>query len=169
MDVLEDEGYINTDTRTDLLLNTLTLIAAAEMADDVTMDNLIDDEIGLIAIGEPETVPAGKYASQTFDSMGITADLEGKIVFAKDVRAVLNYVESGDADCGFVYRTDAMMLDAECGVIIGDVSEKLHDPVVYPAAILAEAPQADAAADFYTFMQSDFAKEIYGKYGFTVK
>lgn len=100
------------------------------MADDVTMDNLIDDEIGIIAIGEPETVPAGKYASQTFDSMGITADLEGKIVFAKDVRAVLNYVESGAADCGFVYRTDAMMLDAEFGVIIGDVSEKLHDPVV---------------------------------------
>ena len=169
MDVLEDEGYINTDTRKDLLINTLTLIATVEKADVVTMDNLTSDEIGMIAIGEPETVPAGKYATQTFESMGIAADLEGRLVYAKDVRAVLNYVESGDADCGFVYRTDAMLLDEEAGVIIGDVAEGLHDPVVYPAAILKDASAADAAADFFEFMQSDFAKEVFVKYGFTVK
>ena len=169
MDVLEDEGYINTDTRKDLLLNTLTLIATVEKADVVTMGNLTSDEIGIIAIGEPETVPAGKYASQVFESMGITENLDGKIVYAKDVRAVLNYVESGDADCGFVYRTDAMLLNEESGVIIGDVAEGLHDTVVYPAAILKDAPQAGAAADFYEFMQSDFAKDVFVKYGFTVK
>ena len=169
MDVLEEDGYINTEKRKDLLTNTLTLIAAIEKADVVTMDSLTSGEIGVIAVGEPETVPAGKYATQAFESMGITADLEGKLVYAKDVRAVLNYVESGDADCGFVYRTDAMLLDEDCGVIVGDVAEGLHDPVVYPAAILADAPQADAAADFYEFMQSDFAKEVYTKCGFTVK
>ena len=169
MDVLEDEGYINTDTRKDLLINTLTLIATVEKADVVTMDNLTADEIGIIAIGEPETVPAGKYAVQTFESMGIIGELEGRLVYAKDVRAVLNYVESGDADCGFVYRTDAMLLNEEYGVIIGDVAEGLHDSVVYPAAILKEAPASDAAADFFEFLQSDFAKEVFVKYGFAVK
>ena len=169
MDTLETEGYIDTETRQDLLTNTLTLIATTEKADVVTMDNLTSDEIGTIAVGEPETVPAGKYASQVFDNMGITSDLDGKLVYAKDVRAVLNYVESGDADCGFVYRTDAMLLDEEAGVIIGDVKDGLHDPIVYPAAILLDAPQADYAADFYEFLQSDFAKEVFEKYGFTVK
>lgn len=169
MDQLEEEGYIDTETRQDLLVNTLTLIATKEKADVVTMDNLTSDEIGTIAVGEPETVPAGKYASQVFDNKGIASALEGKLVYAKDVRAVLNYVESGDADCGFVYRTDALLLDEDAGVIIGDVDSDLHDAIVYPAAILTDAPQADGAADFYEFLQSDFAKEVFEKYGFTIK
>ena len=169
MDQLEEGGYLNADTRKDLLINTLTLIATAETADAVTMDTLTSDAVGTIAIGEPETVPAGKYASQVFENMGITADLEGKVVYAKDVRAVLSYVESGDADCGFVYRTDAMLLNEEAGVIIGDVDTALHDAIVYPAAILADAPEEDAAADFFEFVQSDFAKDVFTKYGFTVK
>ncbi len=168
MDQLEDEGYIDTDTRADILRNTLTLIATAEKADVVTMDTLTSADVGTIAIGEPETVPAGQYASQVFDNMGITDQLTDKIVYAKDVRAVLNYVETGDADCGFVYRTDAMLLDEESGSIIGDVDQSLYDEVVYPAAILNEAPQADYAADFYDFIQSDFAREVFEKYGFTV-
>lgn len=168
MDQLEEGDYIDTDTRQDLLLNTLTLIATAEKADVVTMDNLTSDEIGTIAVGEPETVPAGKYASQVFENMGITDDIADKIVYAKDVRAVLNYVETGDADCGFVYRTDALLLDEGSGSIIGDVDSDLHDAIVYPAAILKEAPQADFAADFYEFIQGDFAKEVFEKYGFTV-
>lgn len=169
MDQLESEGYIDTATRQDLLINTLTLIATAEAADVVSMDTLTSDAVGTIAIGEPETVPAGKYASQVFENMGITADVEGKVVYAKDVRAVLSYVESGNADCGFVYRTDALLLDEETGTIIGDVDTALHDAIVYPAAILAEAPEADEAADFYEFVQSDYAKDVFTKYGFTVK
>ena len=165
MDQLEEGDYIDTETRTDILRNTLTLIATAEKADVVTMDSLTTDAVGTIAIGEPETVPAGQYASQVFENMGITDQLT---VYAKDVRAVLNYVETGDADCGFVYRTDAMLLDEESGSIIGDVDQSLYDEVVYPAAIMKDAPQADYAADFFEFMQSDFAREVFEKYGFTV-
>lgn len=169
MDQLEEGGYIDTDTRKDILANTLTLIATAEKADVVTMDTLTSDEVGTIAIGEVETVPAGKYATQVFDNMGITDEISDKIVYAKDVRAVLNYVETGDADCGFVYRTDALLMNEDDGVIIGDVDESLHDAIVYPAAILKDAPQAEFAADFYEFMQNDFSKEVFEKYGFTVK
>lgn len=169
MDQLEEGGYIDTDTRKDMLVNTLTLIATIEKKDVVTMDTLTSDEVGTIALGEPETVPAGKYATQVLDNLDITSQLTDKIVYAKDVRAVLDYVETGNADCGFVYRTDALMMDDEKGVIIGDVDESLHDAIVYPAAILKDAPQADYAADFYEFLQSDFAKEVFEKYGFTVK
>ena len=169
MDQLEDGGYIDAETRQDMLTNTLTLIAAAEKKDAVSMDSLTSDEVGTIAVGEPETVPAGKYASQVFDNMKIADQLTDKIVYAKDVRAVLNYVETGDADCGFVYKTDALLLDEENGVIIEDVDSSLHDPIVYPAAIMKEAPQAESAADFYEFLQTDFAKEVFEKYGFNVK
>ncbi len=169
MDDLEKEDYINTDTRKDLLGNTLTLVATIEKKDDVSMDNLTSDKVGSIAIGEIETVPAGKYASQVFDNMGITDEISDKIVYSKDVRAVLNYVETGDADCGFVYRTDALTMDEEKGAIIGDVEEDLHDAIVYPAAIMKDVPQTDSAADFYDFLQGDFAKEVFEKYGFTVK
>ena len=82
---------------------------------------------------------------------------------------IINYVETGDADCGFVYRTDALLLDEENGVIVEDVDSSLHDPIVYPAAIMKDAPQAESAADFYEFLQTDFAKEVFEKYGFNVK
>lgn len=168
MDQLEEGEYIDTETREDLLKNTLTLISTVEKKDVVSMDSLTSADVGTIAVGEPETVPAGKYASQVFDNLKITDQLTDKIVYAKDVRAVLNYVETGDADCGFVYRTDALLMDEANGVIIGDVDESLHDAIVYPAAIMAEPPAGDHAAEFFEFMKSDFAKKVFEKYGFTV-
>lgn len=168
MDQLEEGNYIDTETREDLLKNTLTLISTVEKKDVVSVDSLTSADVGTIAVGEPETVPAGKYASQVFDNMKITDQLTSKIVYAKDVRAVLNYVETGDADCGFVYRTDALLMDEANGVIIGDVDESLHDPIVYPAAIMAEPPAGDHAAEFFEFMKGDFAKEVFEKYGFTI-
>lgn len=169
MDELEEDGLIDTDTRKDLLGNTLTLIATVEAADNVNMDALTTDAVKQIAIGEPETVPAGKYATQAFDSLKITDKVNSKIVKAKDVRAVLNYVESGDAECGFVYRTDALMLDDTKGKIIEDVDSDLHDPIVYPAAIMKDSAQAEATAAFYDYLQTDYAKGVFEKYGFAVK
>ena len=169
MDDLEKDDLINKDTRKDLLGNTLTLVATKEKKDDVSMDALTSDKVGSIAIGEVETVPAGKYATQVFDNLKITDKIKDKIVYSKDVRAVLNYVETGDADCGFVYKTDALTMDESKGVVVEDIKEDLHDPIVYPAAIMKDAPQAESAADFYDFMQGDFAKEVFEKYGFTVK
>ncbi len=168
MDQLEEENLIDTDSRQDLLTNKLTLIATTENKDTISMDTLTTDAVASIAIGEPTTVPAGKYASQVFENMGITDQISGKIIEAKDVRAVLTYVTEGNADCGFVYRTDAE-LEKDNIAIIGDVDESLHDAIVYPAAIMKDAPQADSAADFYEYLQSDFAKEVFEKYGFTVK
>lgn len=168
MDQLEEAGYIDTDTRKDLLTNSLTLIASTEKADVVSIDNLTSPDITVVALGEPETVPAGKYATQVLENEGILGDLQDKIVYAKDVRAVLNYVTEGEADCGFVYRTDAV-LEEDNIAIIGDVDASLHDPIVYPAAVLTDAPEAEYAAGFYEFLTSDFAKEVFEKYGFTVK
>lgn len=169
MDDLEKEDLIDQDSRKDLLGNTLILIAAAETADQVSMEALATDEVKQIAIGEPETVPAGKYAIQVFENMNITDAVESKIVKAKDVRAVLNYVETGNAECGFVYKTDALMLKADKGKIVEDVDSNLHDPIVYPAAVMKDSAQAEAAKAFYKYLETDYAKSVFEQYGFAVK
>lgn len=167
MDALEEGGAVNTETRKDLLGNDLTLIASAEKAEQIAdVQSLLGDEVELIAIGEPSDVPAGEYAQEMFENLGMWEAIHPKLVYAKNVRSVLQYVDGGDADVGFVYRTDAMLL--ENGKIIGNAPEGSYTAVHYPAAIMTEAPQPEAAADFFAFLGSDQAKEIFEKYGFTV-
>lgn len=166
MDALDEAGLLVSDSRTDLLANTLTLIAASEKAASVTLDSLATDAVESIAVGEPETVPAGQYAVQAFGSMGITDAVTPKLIYAKDVRAVLDYVDTGNVDCGFVYKTDALQLTT--GVMVADVPSDKHDPIVYPAALTANAAQPEAAAAFFEYIGSDAAKAIFEKYGFTV-
>jgi molybdate transport system substrate-binding protein len=166
MDTLENEGIIDVTTRKNLLGNTLTLIASAEAAEVVSIKALSTETVKSIAIGTPESVPAGKYAVESFESLGITEAVADKIVYGKDVRGVLDYVETGNVDCGIVYKTDALLL--ETGVTVEDLSEESHSPIVYPAAVLADAEQAEAATAFYEFIQGDYAKGVFEKYGFTV-
>jgi molybdate transport system substrate-binding protein len=166
MDGLADESLIVPESRKDLLGNALTLIAVAEKADAVSVDKLTSAEIEHIAIGEPESVPAGNYAKQALESLGIWDAVQDKLILAKDVRQVLNYVDIGDADCGFVYRSDAALM--ETGVVVTDLPEDSHSPIVYPAALIAGSEQEAAAQAFYDYLQSDYAKGVFESYGFTV-
>jgi molybdate transport system substrate-binding protein len=166
MDGLADADLIVPESRKDLLGNALTLIAAAEKADAVSADSLASADVASITIGEPESVPAGNYAKQTLESLGIWDAVQDKLIFAKDVRQVLEYVETGNADCGFVYRSDAALL--ETGVIVADMPEDSHSPIVYPAALIAGSENEAAAQAFYDYLQSDYAKGVFEKYGFTV-
>jgi molybdate transport system substrate-binding protein len=166
MDELADENVIVPESRKDMLGNALTLIAATEKADVVTVENLTSADITSIAIGEPETVPAGNYAKQTLESLGVWDALQEKLIFAKDVRQVLEYIETGNADCGFVYRSDAALMTS--GVIVTDLPEESHSPIVYPAALIAGSANEAAAQVFYDYLQTDYAMGVFEKYGFTV-
>lgn len=166
MDELDTQGLIEEKTRVDLLGNTLTLIASEESKDLVSMDSLAGDEVKSIAIGTPESVPAGKYAQQSFQTLGIAEQVGPKLILGKDVRSVLDYVETGNVDCGFVYKTDALLLKS--GAIIQDVPEDYHKPIVYPMAVLSESQNKEAITEFYEFLQTDYAKGVFEKYGFTV-
>jgi molybdate transport system substrate-binding protein len=130
------------------------------------VESLTGADVTSIAVGEPESVPAGNYAKQALESLGVWDAVQPKVVFAKDVRQVLEYVDTGNADCGFVYRSDAAMMTT--GVIIADLPEDTHDPVVYPAALIAGSANEAAAQSFYDFLQSDYATGVFEKYGFTV-
>ncbi len=127
-------------------------------------DSGIDDisEAKTIAIGTPESVPAGSYAMQVLDNMGMTNDVSDKLVQTKDVSEVLTYVETGDADVGFVYNTDAISSDEV--KVIAEYDTSLHDPITYPVGLLTDNPDAKA---FYDYLQTAEAQDILLKYGFS--
>ena len=108
MDELAAQGLIVADTRRDLVGNALVLIVPSQATPVVhNFQDLTGSAVKTIALGETSTVPAGMYARQTLEHLGLFAAVEKKIVYAKDVRAVLTYVETGNADAGLVYQTDA--------------------------------------------------------------
>ncbi|MDD3168335.1 MAG: molybdate ABC transporter substrate-binding protein [Eubacteriales bacterium] len=165
MDGLEEAGLIEEDSRKDLLGNSLALIASAEKADAIKGYETLTDAAS-ISIGTPESVPAGKYAQQALENLGIWDRIQSKIVFAKDVKQVLEYVDTGNVDCGLVYKRDTLVM--KTGIVVMDMPGDSHDPIVYPAALIRDSAQREAAAGFYEFLQEDYAKGVFEKYGFTV-
>ncbi|HYE82795.1 MAG TPA: molybdate ABC transporter substrate-binding protein [Clostridia bacterium] len=165
MDALEDKGLIDKAGRRDLLKNRLVLVAAKEYKDIIkTAAELISPD-AKISIGEPETVPAGQYAKESLTNLSLWDKLSGKLVFAKDVKQVLAYVESGEAAAGIVYASDATVLKDSCAV--QTFEESTHSPIVYPAAVVSASRDKASAESFFDYLMSDEAQQVFGKYGFT--
>ena len=111
MNELQEKNLLIDATRKDLLQNELVLVVPKGFTGISEFADLAKDEVKLIAIGDPESVPAGKYAQEAFKTLGIWEKVEPKLNLAKDVRQVLAYVESEEVDVGAVYRTDAGISD----------------------------------------------------------
>jgi molybdate transport system substrate-binding protein len=166
MDELAAQGLIVADTRRDLVGNALVLIAPAQATPVVhSFQDLSGSAVKTIALGETATVPAGMYARQTLEHLGLFAAVEKKVVYAKDVRAVLTYVETGNADAGMVYQTDANTSTKVRVVAVAPADS--HDPILYPAAVLRDAKDKAAARAFVEFLQGPEARAVFQKYGFT--
>jgi molybdate transport system substrate-binding protein len=166
MDALQQKGLLLDGTRKDLLKNQLVLIVPKDATGISDFKDLASDRIKKIALGEPKSVPAGKYAEEVLTSQKILDKVKTKAVLAKDVRQVLNYVETGNTDAGIVYLSDAKSSDKV--KVVATASEQSHAPVVYPIAILKNSKNVDAAKEFVQFLSSDTAKIVFEKQGFTV-
>jgi molybdate transport system substrate-binding protein len=165
MNRLEREGLIQTETRADIIENQLVLIAATSSPLEYTSFTEISaSDVGRIAIGNPESVPAGKYAKDALISLEKWNELEDQLLLAKDVRQVLTYVETENADIGFAYESDAMTTDLVKIVATSDTD--LHEPIVYPGAVIANTTHEKEAADFLAFLETNQAQEVFKKYGF---
>ena len=128
--------------------------------------DLADPAIKLLAIGDPASVPAGDYAKQVLTALGLWTRLQPKLVLGKDVRQVLSYIETGNADAGIVYSTDAKQSGRVRVAAIAPANT--HTPVVYPVAVLRGARDPAAAGAFSTFLASPEAAAIFTAQGFTV-
>jgi molybdate transport system substrate-binding protein len=164
MDDLQAKGLVNADTRRDIVRNQLVLIAPASNSTIHSFQDLTNSGVKIVALGEPTTVPAGMYARQTLEHLGLLAAVEKKTVLAKDVRAVLTYVETGNADAGIVYQTDAQGSEKVRIVLVAPADS--HDPIVYPAAILKGAKNASGAVSFLAFLADSEARDVFQKHGF---
>lgn len=163
MTALEEEGLLLDGTNKDLVKNSLVLITSND-SEISSIDSLNSDAVSKIALGEPTSVPAGKYADETLTSLAIKDSLNNKLVFAKDVKEVLAWTASGNADAGFVYLSDALSSD---GVkIVETISKEYHSPITYPVAIIKDSDDIDAAKAFEDFLFTDEAQEIFEKYGY---
>ncbi|MGX6444133.1 molybdate ABC transporter substrate-binding protein [Neobacillus sp. K501] len=164
---LTQKGLIEADKQVELLSNKLVLITNKNNTKSLV--NLVDlkmDKINKIAIGIPESVPAGMYAKQTLQNIAIWEIVEPKLVQTKDVRQVLAYVETENVDAGLVYQTDAM---ASSKIkIVATANEQNHDPIIYPAGIIKNSKHQKEALLFFDYLQSESAKSIFKKFGFTV-
>ena len=165
MDDLEGKGLIATGTRKNLLHNSLVLIAPLDSKLQ-GFTELGDRSTRLIAVGDPASVPAGAYAQQTLQSLHLYDQVKGKLVLGKDVRQVLTYVETGNADAGFVYATDAQVSGRVR--VVATVPDSLHEPIVYPAAVVKTSGNQEAAQTFVEFLASSEAKAIFTKHGYTL-
>lgn len=165
MDTLAEEEYILADTRSDVTGNNLVLIA--EESSPIAYQSFTEiapDDVEKIAIGNPESVPAGEYTEEALRHLNIWDKLEEKLVFGKDVRQVLTYVETGNAEIGFVYESDAIQSDEI--KILATAEARSHEPITYPIAVIKETKHEEAAKAFVDYMNSDEAQEILAKYGF---
>ena len=164
MDSLQSQALLLPDTRKDLAQNSVVLIVPAGSSSISGFQDLTKAAVKTVAVGEPPTVPAGKYAQEVLTHFGIFDQLKPKLVLAKDVRQVLTYVETGNADAGIVYATDAKI--SKKVTVVATAPEDSHSPVVYPAALIKSSKNPGGAKMFLEFLGGEKAGAVFQKYGF---
>jgi molybdate transport system substrate-binding protein len=165
MDRAEKQGLLAPGTRRTLLSNELVLIVpAGAKAKPSGLTGLEDATVRHIAIGNPASVPAGRYARDALQKAGLWSKLEPKYVFAQNVRQALDYVARAEADAGIVYSTDAVIM---AGKVVIAAAVPLDRPIVYPVAIVKDARNRASAESFLRSLGSPQARAIFARYGFS--
>jgi molybdate transport system substrate-binding protein len=166
MDDADKQGLIVTMTRADFAANRVVLIfpAGAKMSLK-SFEGLRAAKIEKIAIVNPKTSPAGRYAEEVFSYYQILPDIKDKLIYVENVRQVLDYVARGEVDAGVVYSTDAGARSRETKIIT-TAPEASHKPVVYPIAVIKGTKSETAAKNFISLVLSPEGKNILQKHGF---
>ncbi len=176
MQALIDKGSVTPASKVDLLSNAIVLVASVKSGEkapavksDADLKALLQ-KAQLLAIGNPDAVPAGRYATQALKSLDFYTIVEKKLVLGGNVREVLQYVQTASAPLGIVFLTDAMSVKPDSGVaIVYQFPAKLSTPVIYPVGIVAASKNSDKAAAFIKFLQTAEAKAAFEKAGFVVQ
>jgi molybdate transport system substrate-binding protein len=167
MNALVEKDLVDNKTNVQFLENKVVLIVPKDSKANISSFDDLKKVNGTIAIGDPESVPAGQYAKEVLNNTGMWSDVEPKLSLGTDVTAVLNQVAQGSADCGIVYATDAKSND-NVKVVCEAPENALKTPVIYPIAELKKPNNPDAANAFMDFLKSKEAKDVFVEYGFTL-
>lgn len=164
MDALQEKELIIVETRKEFLENKIVLIVPKDSELISNFEGLTSEAINQVALGEPSSVPAGQYADQVLRKLEILDGIQTKVVYGKDVREILTWVETKNADVGMVYSTDAKLSDKV--KVVEMAPEGSHDPIYYPAAVVKDSKEVEDAKMFIEFLYSSEAQPIFQKYGF---
>jgi molybdate transport system substrate-binding protein len=164
MNQAQEKGLIVPASRKNFVSNILVLIAPLDSKVGISgLKDLIRPEVKRVALGNPATVPVGRYAQQALTQAGLWEAMQPKLIMGESVRQVLDYVSRGEVDAGLVYSTDAAIADGKVKVI-QMVTE--HEPIFYPIAVTAASGKKDLAENFVDFVLSPTGQEILSKFGF---
>lgn len=166
MVALKEKALLIDDTNVNLVGNSVVLIVKSDSTLGISdFKDVADAKIVKIALGEPKTVPVGQYSEQVFTTLNILDIVKPKAVYAKDVKEVLIWVETGNVDVGVVYGTDAKT--SKNVKVVALASDDLYKtPVVYPAAVIKASKNVEDTKNFLKFLSSDSAKKVFTAYGF---
>jgi molybdate transport system substrate-binding protein len=168
MDKLTAAGDTDPATRRVVARNRLVLIVPADSAAPASFPASFEGlkaVTGKIAIGNPKSVPAGRYAEQVFKTLKLDSAVAGRLVYGQNVRQVLTYVERGDVAAGVVYQTDADVAGDKVKVV-ATADAAAHDPIEYPAVVVKGSAHAAAAGRFLDYLKTDAAMAVWRAKGF---
>ncbi len=163
MDKARQKGVVLPSTIANFAGNKLVLVVPTGSVAKGLKD-LEGGTVRRIAVGKPETVPAGRYAKEALEGSGMWGRLEPKFIFAGSVRQVLDYVSRGEVDAGFVYATDVAAASGKVQVV-SEVGG--HKPVVDPIAVVSASKNKPAAAKFIEYVTGPRGRKVLARYGFT--
>lgn len=165
MKALDEEGMIASDTIVNLLENKIVLIVPAGSDSKIDSFEKIGDAAS-IALGDPESVPAGQYAKEALTNLNVWDSIQDKVSFGTNVTEVLNQVAEASADAGIVYATDAASKADQVTVVAEAPEGSLEKKVIYPVAVVKATTHEDAAKAFVDFLQTPEAIQVFESYGF---
>lgn len=164
MDALEEQGLMVSDSIMELLENKIVLILPEDSEIGIAnFDDIL--KANIIAVGDPESVPAGQYAKEALTNLGLWEGVEAKASLGTNVTEVLNWIAEGSADAGMVYATDAATTDKV--KVVAEAPEGSVSKIIYPVGVVAASTKKDAANSFIKFLKTDEAAAVFEKYGFT--
>lgn len=166
MDLLSGNDLIQNASRKDFAANTLVMIVPVKTnsKSPENLEDLTADNVEKIAIGNPESAPVGKYTKQALENAGLWGQIQNKMILAENVKQVLTYVETWEADAGFVYMTDAKNEKENLSRVVYTVP--VNEPISYPIAVVKSSENAKEAQEFVDFVTGSRGQEILAKYGF---
>lgn len=166
MEDIDRKGFVASNSRKNFAGNAVVLIKPANSNIPInSMEDIRRKEVGKVSIGNPKTVPAGRYAEEALRHFNLWEGLKQKLIFAENVRQVLDYVARGEVDAGLVYSTDAMVRSKEVKVVM-KLPEGSHEPVVYPIGVIKGTKEETLSRAFVDFIISPGGQRILNKYGF---
>lgn len=167
MNDLAGKGLVLSETRRRRLSNTLVIVVAAGQEGGArTPADLAGAAVKRVALGDPRAVPAGVYAREYLEKLGLWAAVQPKVVALDNVRSALAAVEAGNAEAGIVYKTDAVL--SKRVKVACEVPREIGPSIIYPVALLKDAPQPAASRKFLARLDSEEAAQVFRKFGFIV-